>query len=169
MSRMIADLLDLSRARLAGGIPVSPEPGDLRPIVERVVEEQQRIYPERRIQVRFTGDAGARCDADRIAQVLSNLIGNALQHGTAGAAVMVEVTDVTQGVQITVANDGALDAGVLEYVFDPFHGGAQRGTQSEGLGLGLYIAQQIVQAHGGTITVDAGAATTAFCVFLPRD
>jgi signal transduction histidine kinase len=167
MSRMIEDLLDLSRTRVGGGIPVSPQRTDLRPIVERVVEEQQRIHPHRPLNVYICADGFAQCDPDRIAQVLSNLIGNALQHGTAGAAVQVEVTNAAQGLQIAVSNDGALDPDVLDHVFDPFRAGTRRTNQSDGLGLGLYIAQQIVHAHGGTITVDAGAATTAFRVVLP--
>jgi two-component system sensor histidine kinase/response regulator len=168
MGRMIADLLDLSRSRVGGGIPVSPQPHDLRPILERVVEEQQQVHPARSIHVHISGDVAAFCDADRIAQVLSNLIGNALQHGTADAPVTVEATGVAEGVQVTVANAGALDRAIVEHVFDPFRAGTQRANHSEGLGLGLYIAQQIVHAHGGTISVDAAADTTAFRIVLPR-
>jgi signal transduction histidine kinase len=169
MTRMIADLLDLSRARLSGGIPVAPQPGDLRPIVERVVEEQQRIHPSRVIQVHVSGDTRAECDPDRIAQALSNLVGNALQHGTPGTPVVVDVAEVPHGVRVTVSNDGTIDQGVMQYVFDPFRAGAERASSSEGLGLGLYIAQQIVCAHGGEITVDVvEARQTAFRIHLPR-
>lgn len=165
MRRMIADLLDLSRARVGAGIPVSAAPHDLGPIVERVVEEQRRVHPTRSIDVAITSGV-ALCDADRIAQVLSNLIGNALQHGAVDAPVSVTVGPVAGGMQFTVANSGALDAGVLDTLFDPFRSGAQRGG-TQGLGLGLYIAQQIVLAHRGEISVDAGATSTAFRVVLP--
>jgi signal transduction histidine kinase len=168
MSRMIADLLDLSRARLSGGIPVSPEAGDLRPIVERVVEEQRRIHPSRRIALTIDGDTHAACDGDRVAQAVSNLIGNALQHGAAERPVDVEVKGGADGVRITVTNDGTIDDGVAQHVFDPFRAGAERASASEGLGLGLYIAQQIVCAHGGEIVVDTDDGRTSFCIFLPR-
>ncbi|HEX8028254.1 MAG TPA: ATP-binding protein, partial [Vicinamibacterales bacterium] len=156
-------------ARLGGGIPVSPQHGDLAPLITRVVEEQQRIHPTRAIQVTASGDTMVRHDADRIAQALSNLVGNALQHGNAGTPVCIGVAGSADAVRISITNDGAVDAKVLPHLFDPFRAGSQRGAATEGLGLGLYIAQQIVSAHGGEITVDADSARhTSFLMLLPR-
>lgn len=166
MTRMIADLLDLSRARLGSGIPVDPAPQELGPILERVAEEQRRVHPAKELQVSLVDGAIAHFDADRLAQVFSNLIGNALQHGSSEVPVTVTVHALPDSTQIVVANGGALDAVVRERLFDPFRAGAD-GHGSEGLGLGLFIAQQIVLAHGGSIAVETGADTTAFRITLP--
>jgi signal transduction histidine kinase len=169
MSRMIADLLDFSRARIGGGIPVSPQDCDLEVIVDRVVEEQRRIHEHRRIEVNVAGDTRVRCDQDRIAQVLSNLIGNGLQHGAENCPVVVEVAGGASGVEILVRNDGVIDAAALGYIFDPFRSASERREPSEGLGLGLYIAQQIVRAHRGHIAVSCSERQTSFRVFVPRE
>ena len=170
MSRMINDMLDLARARLAGGIVLKREPCDFGSLVQRVVEEHRVASPGRRIEVRLEGDLKGEWDADRLAQVASNLIGNSLQHGERDAAVKVHVDGTREdAVVLSVANAGAIPADVLPHVFDPFRGGQRQLGRSDGLGLGLYIVQQIVQAHEGSVEVQSGDAEhTLFRVTMPR-
>jgi signal transduction histidine kinase len=170
MSRLIDDMLDLARARLAGGIPINREQTDLGPLIHRVVQEQQAAFPERRIEVRHDGNLMGDWDADRFFQVASNLIGNSLQHGDGAEAVQVRL-DGTQPdlVEFSVANAGDIPPDVLPHLFDPFRSGQQQPGRSAGLGLGLYIAQQIVQAHHGSVDVETGSGThTVFRVKVPR-
>jgi signal transduction histidine kinase len=173
MSRMIEDMLDMARARLGGGIPLKREPADLGALIERVVAEMRATYPERRLDVVQSGNLTGDWDGERLAQVASNLLGNALQHGDASEAVEVVVDGTaTHEVVITVVNSGAIPAEMLPQLFDPFRGGAQRQAgRTEGLGLGLYIVRQIVVAHGGVVDVQSGSGPenrTIFTVRVPR-
>jgi two-component system, sensor histidine kinase and response regulator len=168
MSRLIEDMLDLARARLAGGIPLKRERSDLSVVVQRVVQEQQAAWPDRRIELLCDGNLVGEWDADRLNQVASNLVGNALQHGCASDPVVVRA-DGTAGdaVTLSVTNAGRIAADVLPYIFDPFRGGERAIGRGEGLGLGLYIVQQIVRAHQGTVEVQSDGATV-FLVTVPR-
>jgi two-component system sensor histidine kinase/response regulator len=170
MSRMIEDMLDMARARLAGGIPLKREPADLGALVDRVVSEVQAAYPERRIEVVQAGDRGGNWDGERLAQVASNLLGNALQHGDASGVVRVTVDGTrSAAVVITVENSGTIPSDLLPQLFDPFRGARRQTGRTEGLGLGLYIVQQVVIAHGGSVDVQSGNDNrTAFVVRVPR-
>jgi len=170
MARMIEDLLDLTRARLAGGIPISRTPTDAGALVQRVVQEQQAGDPARRIEFSSEGDLAGEWDPERIAQVASNLIGNAVQHGEESGTVTVRVdgTDAWQ-VTLSVANNGSIEPHILPHLFDPFRGGERRSGRHEGLGLGLYIAQQVVLAHHGQVEVEIGEpGRVVFSVRIPR-
>jgi signal transduction histidine kinase len=169
MSRMIEDMLDLARARLAGGIPLKREPADFGALVHRVVQEHQAAFPDRKIELRAEGDVTGEWDADRLAQVASNLIGNALQHGHPSCAVEVRLeSSPGDTVVFSVANEGCIPPEVLPHLFDPFRGGGRSAVRNEGLGLGLYIVQQIVLAHQGRIDVESGETRTTFRVSIPR-
>jgi signal transduction histidine kinase len=170
MSRMIEDMLDMARARLAGGIPLKREPADLGALVSRVVSEIQAAYPERKIEVERTGDLSGNWDGERLAQVASNLLGNALQHGDANGVVRVAVDGTrADAVMIKVENSGTIPADLLPQLFDPFRGARRQAGRTEGLGLGLYIVQQIVIAHGGSVDVQSGNDNrTTFIVRIPR-
>ena len=170
MSRMIEDMLDMARARLAGGIPLKREPADLGALLDRVVSEIQAAYPERRIEVQRSGDLNGNWDGERLAQVASNLLGNALQHGDASAAVEVNVDGTrSRVVEITVRNSGTIPPDLLPELFDPFRGAQRQTGRTDGLGLGLYIVQQIVLAHGGSVEVKSGDDNrTTFAVRIPR-
>jgi len=170
MGRMIQDMLDLARARLAGGIPLKREPLDLGTLIERVVREHQTIFPARRIELHREGTLWGDWDADRLSQLTSNLVGNALQYGEADTPVEVRVNGADEArVVLSVANAGAIPAEVLPHIFDPFRGGRRESGRGEGLGLGLYIVQQLVHAHGGTIEVESGRTPrTVFRVSVPR-
>jgi two-component system sensor histidine kinase/response regulator len=169
MSRMIDDLLDLARARLGGGIPLQPETVDLRLLVQRVVREHQAASPERRIEVHDNGEFSGHWDPVRLAQVASNLIGNALQHGEHSGDIRVRLDGThAEWAGFSVANFGTIPDAIMPHLFDPF-GGAQQPHRSRGLGLGLYIVQQIVQAHRGAVDVRSEDGNqTVFSVKVPR-
>ena len=142
--------------------------------MHRVVQEHQTAFPERRIEVLRDGDLTGDWDADRLAQAASNLIGNALQHGDADAPIQVRLDGAAEDfVTLTVSNAGGISRDLLPHLFDPFRG-AERQTgrgegRAEGLGLGLFIVQQIVSAHRGRVDVDAARDThTVFRVRVPR-
>lgn len=170
MSRMIEDMLDMARARLAGGIPIKREAADLGALVDRVVGEVQAAWPERRIEVHKSGNLNGNWDGERLAQVTSNLLGNALQHGDEADSVQIKVdAGKTDAVVITVTNSGTIPPDLLPQLFDPFRGGQRQTGRAEGLGLGLYIVQQIVRAHGGSVDVKSGEDNrTRFTVSIPR-
>jgi two-component system, sensor histidine kinase and response regulator len=170
MGRLIEDMLDLARARLAGGIVIKREPTDIKTLVERVVREHQAALPARVIDTGCAGDCRGQVDAERIAQVASNLIGNALKHGdpTGPVTVHMEGTSARE-VILTVANSGTIPPEIVKHLFDPFRGGQRPAGRTEGLGLGLYIVHQIVKAHGGRVDVDTGREhRTILRVSIPR-
>lgn len=167
MSRMITQLLDLSRARMGGGIPVDLQLANLSRVCRQVIEELEVAHPTRRIVYEETTELTARIDPDRIAEVVSNLTGNALQHGGT-STVTVRLREVGPVATLEVHNLGeAIPADVLPHVFDPFRRG-KRETKSTSLGLGLYIAHQIMAAHGGALTVTSTPEDgTRFTAKLP--
>ena len=170
MARMIEDMLDLARARLGGGILVKREATDLKALVERVLREHQAAAPDQPIEAAFEGTFSGHWDSERVAQVASNLIGNAFKHGSPAAPVGVRL-DGTQRdcVVLVVKNAGTIPPDILPHLFDPFRGGQRQPGRGEGLGLGLYIVSQIVQAHDGAVDVKTGDGDeTAFYVRLPR-
>jgi two-component system, sensor histidine kinase and response regulator len=170
MSRMIEDMLDMARARLAGGIPLKREPADLGALIDRVVGEIQAAYPENKIEVTCHGNLNGDWDGERLAQVASNLLGNALQHGEQSQGVQVTVDGrAAHEVLITVVNAGTIPPDLLPALFDPFRGTQRQAGRTEGLGLGLYIVRQIVVAHGGTVDVQSSDDNrTVFVVKVPR-
>jgi signal transduction histidine kinase len=169
MSRLIEDMLDLARVRLAGGIPLKRARTDLAALVHRVVQEQQAAFPDRRIELFVEGDLVGEWDGDRLAQVASNLIGNAVQHGDERGTIEVRLEPSADAIALSVANAGSIPPEVLPHVFDPFRGGERLPARSEGLGLGLYIVQQIVAAHRGSIDVHSTGSRTVFRVLIPRE
>ena len=169
MSRMIDDMLDLTRARLGGGIPLRRQETDLSQIVQRVIQEAQVSFPEGRFDVRLEGDLSGHWDADRLAQVTSNLVGNALEHGDKREPIEVTLNGTrAERVLLTVVNTGVVPPEILPHLFDPFRGGQRQLGRSDGLGLGLYIVQQIVVAHRGQVDVKTDESRTTFRVEVPR-
>lgn len=171
ISRMISELLDFTRGRLGGGIPIAPQPGDLLALVRQVLEEMELTHPGRMLALRAHGHFEGEWDPDRLAQVVSNLAGNALRYGPADTPVTVTLSEQGAEVELAVHNAGApISPNILPHVFDPFRRGTAQAERSpEGLGLGLFIVQEIVHAHGGTIAVrSTKEAGTTFTVRLPR-
>jgi PAS domain S-box-containing protein len=170
MRRMIDQLLDFTRSRLGGGIPIAPGHVDILDIVGPVAEELAAAHPETLVTLDADEETTGSWDADRLAQVFSNIISNAIQHG-GGAPVHVEVRGDGDEVSVAVHNRGAgIDTDLLPVIFDPFRRSERRGEgKKSGLGLGLYISQQIVHGHGGAIHVRSSADEgTTFEVRLPR-
>jgi two-component system, sensor histidine kinase and response regulator len=169
MQRMTSALFDLTRARLGGGIPLEPTTLDLRALAERTFEEQQLMAPGRQMRLSLQGDLVGCWDETRLAQLLANLLGNAIQHGQRDQIVELELADGADHVLIRVRNGGAIDETVRRSLFDPFSKRAS-GRSGDGLGLGLYIAQQVAFSHGGSIEVDSSEDRgTTFHVRLPRE
>jgi two-component system sensor histidine kinase/response regulator len=169
MTEMIDQLLDLSRVRLSGGIAVSSARMDLRALAERIVGELRISAPSAVIETTANGDLFGEWDEGRLAQVLSNLLANAIRHGQAGTVGLALRGDDPASVALSVQNAGVIAEGVRACLFDPFRAGGATLSRKEGLGLGLYIVKQIVEAHGGRVEVQSDAASgTRFTVTLPR-
>jgi len=170
IAAMIRDLLDFARGRLAGGIPIAPRLCDLQAMCAAVVEEMQQAHPDRAICFEGSGDLRGEWDPDRVEQVVSNLVGNAVTHGI--GPVRVTGRDDGDEVIMTVHNQGrAIPAVTIPILFEPFTRSAAEadGATSQGLGLGLYIASEIVHAHGAAISVTSTASEgTTFTIRWPR-
>jgi signal transduction histidine kinase len=170
MAKMIGDLLDFTRGRLGGGIPVVPQPGtNLATVVEHVLEELEQTHPDRHVEWRTHGDTRGEWDPARLAQVVANLLVNAMQYGAQGEPVRVEIAGRRDTVTLQVHNAGVpIPKDALPYVFDPFRRAKQGDLSPAGLGLGLFIASEITRAHGGRIVVASDDGGTMFTVDLPR-
>ncbi len=172
MARMIRDLLDFARSREGGGIPVTLEPADLCAICRHVLDEVELSHPGRTLRFRCAGCASGQWDPDRIAQIVQNLVVNALDYSPAGSTVEVTVGSDAERAVLEVTNEGPpIPPERVANLFNPFRRGthAPGGPASEGLGLGLYIAHAIAGAHHGSIEVASDAARgTTFRVELPR-
>jgi signal transduction histidine kinase len=173
--KMVGDLLDFTRGRMGGGIPAVRAEMNLARVVRDVVDEIAAAYPESTIEVDTRGEQLGEWDQDRISQALSNLIGNAVQHGAEGTTVTVQLRGEKDEVAVVVHNRGeAIPADQLDGVFNPMkrRDATPRSTvngPTSNLGLGLYIAERIVSAHEGRIEVASSeAGGTTFTVFLPR-
>ncbi len=169
MGRMIDQLLDVTRARTGEGIVIERRTLALAPICKQIIDELVDANPERTIQLDVVGDTRGSWDTDRLAQVISNLAGNACQHGVSGDPIVVQLdgSDPTT-VTLRVTNRGEIPDDVLPVLFDPFRGVQRQRSHANGLGLGLFITKQIVLAHGGTIDVESADGHTRFVARLPR-
>lgn len=170
MARMIDQLLDLTRLRVGGGIAIQPTDADLVELCSRVIGEIEIAEPEWIIERTIHGDLAGVWDSDRLLQVISNLVSNAGQHGRRGSPIRLTLDGRSaELVMLEVHNDGAIRPDLLPEIFNPFRGSEHRRSPSRGLGLGLFITKQIVEVHGGTVTVESGEHSgTSFLVQLPR-
>jgi PAS domain S-box-containing protein len=169
MARMIDQLLDFTHVRLGGGIPLARTPIDLADVCREVVDELENVYPDRALRSDHSGDLRGSWDGDRLAQLLSNLGANACEHGDEGTPVRIRARgEHPDWVEIEVQNEGVIAPERIGGIFEPLRSG-KTGARSSGLGLGLYITQQVALAHGGTLHVESNARTgTRFVVRLPR-
>ena len=172
MTRMIADLLDFTRGRLGGGIPVERRPDDFFALSTEVIEEIRLTSTQNELVLSTEGDGQGEWDRDRLIQVVQNLVVNALKHGAKGQPVHVLLEGVGDTVVMHVRNQGKpIPLEFVPHLFDPFKRAQRSGSGDplSGLGLGLYIAQEIVHAHDGTISVTSSIEQgTHFAVHLPR-
>lgn len=172
---LVGDLLDFTRARLGGGIPIKRQSLAIGKLVHEVVNEICAAHPDREFDVETRREGDGEWDRERLSQALSNLISNAVQHGDASAPIHVEVVGGDQDVTVSIHNRGTpIPKNRLDGIFNPMKprdkiteptaGGAQGS-----LGLGLYIAHQIVQSHKGSLeVVSTSEHGTTFTVCLPR-
>ncbi len=169
MGRIIADLLSYTRTRLGNGLPINRRPSDLREIVGRVVDELSAVNADREIAVAADGDLCGEWDPDRLEQVASNLVSNAVDHGDPAAPVRVELAGEREHVVLRVSNPGLpMPPEVLAHLFEPFSRGPdEKSRKASGLGLGLFISREIVRGHGGDIAAVSNHETVV-TVRLPR-
>ncbi|UOK37786.1 sensor histidine kinase [Pseudomonas palleroniana] len=172
-SRIVGDLLDLTRCHMGPGIPVTKTDLDLLPLCRRVVEEIQAFHPEANVLFVARTAVPGRFDGPRLEQVFSNIISNAVSHGNVQLPITVQLS-VTEDVAVfSVHNSGQpIPEDALPFIFNPMGRFSQRSTTengpTEGLGLGLFIASEIVTAHKGSIDVTSDATQgTTFLVKLP--
>ena len=167
---MIRDLLDFTQARLGGHLPIQRRPLDVHAFVGQVLDEVRLAFPERHIDALHEGEGQGEWDPDRLAQVVTNLVSNALSYSPPDAAVRVETRGLDGDVLLSVHNEGApIAPEVRERLFEPMQRGTQKGgATSRSIGLGLFIVNHIVRAHGGTIEVRSTAEEgTTFTARLP--
>jgi PAS domain S-box-containing protein len=169
MSRMVSDLLDFTRIAALGGLPVERRAIDLRGPVQEAVDEIAVSHPGRVALVLPARAVEGTWDADRIEQVVTNLVTNAIQYGAADAPVEVELRDEEGRVVLRIKNQGpAIGAEDLPTLFDPFQK-AKANVHSGGLGLGLHIVYEVVKAHGGEVEVTSTSeAGTTFTAWFPK-
>jgi signal transduction histidine kinase len=165
MAAMIRDLLDYTRSS-AGAFPHNPVPADLQRVCDAALEELRAVHQDRSITCEVVGDVAGTWDPERLQQVISNLVGNALQHSTGSVSVRIEGQG--RDVVLSVHNDGEpISPQILPVLFEPF----RRGDRSpNGLGLGLYIVREVIRRHGGSIeVVSTREKGTTFISRWPRE
>lgn len=162
-SDMVDNIMDFARGRLGGGIGlVADDDPDLGSMVQQVVAEIRSIVPQRSIEATINIDCAVRCDRTRIGQLVSNLLGNAVTHGTETMPIIVAASTTSDHFILSVTNGGPpISPQTMEHLFQPFFRGQVRPSQ-QGLGLGLHIASEIARAHGGTLTVKSDETSTCF-------
>jgi phosphoserine phosphatase RsbU/P len=169
-TRLIADLLDFTQAQLGSGLTVVREPIDLHSVVAEAVEDLRLAYPGRKLVDERVGEGTCLADANRLAQLVGNLVSNAMTYGTPEAPVSVISRVEESAFQISVHNQGpAIPPDVLPHIFQPMSRGSEAGRATRSVGLGLYIVSEIARAHGGhTSVTSAPAEGTTFTIVIPR-
>jgi phosphoserine phosphatase RsbU/P len=168
MAGLIDNVLDFARGRLGGGITLIRDANHpLEPVLRQVVDELRTTMPERAIETDFRIADPVNCDRSRIGQMVSNLIGNALTHGSTDQPVRITASTDHGMFELWVANAGEpIPNAVMTSLFQPFFRGQVRASL-QGLGLGLHIASEIAKAHEGTLTVTSTADETRFTFLMP--
>ncbi len=170
MNAMIKDLLEFTKTRLGKGIPINTEAADMRRICHSALEEVRMAHPLREFRLDMEGNLDGVVDSDRLKQVLWNLLNNAVQHGAREHPIALEACGEADTLVLRVCNRGpAISADALQVIFNPLVQVDDAASPAANLGLGLFIAREIVQAHGGSITATSSDdAGTVFELRLPR-
>jgi phosphoserine phosphatase RsbU/P len=168
--RLIADLLDFTQARLGQGIVVHPAPIAPHAVVADVVDELSQAYPGGRLVHQTSGEGECVADPDRVAQLVGNLVGNAVAYGDPGSTVTIRSEITHHDISLSVHNDGEpIPPELQAALFEPMVRGSAAGATSRSVGLGLFIVREIAKAHGGRVLVESSAARgTRFTAVLPR-
>ncbi len=168
MERLIADVLDFARGRLGGGVPLARQAeARVHDVIEQVVQELRSAWPDSTIITDIRVDRPVACDPDRVGQLLSNLLANALTHGAADGVVHVHALCEGEFFELSVTNSGdPIPDHALPHLFKPFHRPKNDEPQA-GLGLGLYIASQIAKGHAGSLDAESTAERTRFRFVMP--
>ena len=168
MSQLIDNVLDFARGRLGGGLTLdrtTAEPIDK--ILEQVIAETRSSHPDATIETQLNVTEPVKCDPQRMSQMFSNLLGNAVAHGSTERPIKVHATSQNHEFELSVVNAGEpIPDAALKQLFQPFYRGAVRPSQ-QGLGLGLFIASEIARAHGGALTADSLPKETRFTFRMP--
>lgn len=166
---LLDDLTDFTRGRLGNGLTITiREVENVRQLLEPVIEELRGAYPTREIHLDAANDEPLRCDGARLKQLISNLVANALLHGDSRSPVDVTVRGAPERVVLKVSNQGPpIPAAILPVLFQPYVRN-QGASAPQGLGLGLFIVDQIARAHGGSVSVESNDRATSFTCVIPR-
>ena len=167
MSGLIDNVLDFARGRLGAGISITRATKSLRPVLEQVISEIRVGHPDKQIDAQLDLEDSVNVDQARIAQMFSNLLGNAVPHGDKEGSIRVEASLTGGEFRLSVANGGAaIPPEIVSRLFQPFYRGDAK-TTAQGLGLGLYIASQIAEAHGGKLDAISNDSETRFTFRMP--
>ena len=170
MRFMVSDLLDFARARLGAVMPITRSPMDIGEACGRAIDEVETLYPRSTLCMHANAPLQGEWDPIRISQLLNNLLVNAVQHGSPEKPIDVILSGLENEVSITVRNEGEpIPANEIRGIFEPMVKGSRERATPSSIGLGLYIAREVVRAHGGEIRAQSSAETgTTFTVQLPR-
>jgi len=170
MQRLISQVLDLSRLQGGMGLGIQKRLCNLTELVNGLIAEKRQAYPGLLIEPDVAPDLELMADTDRIAQVITNLMSNARQHGAPRQPILVQAHQVDDDIELRVINHGApIAQDVLTHLFSPFKPESMGHSRNRnGLGLGLYIADQVVRDHEGEISVACRDGLVIFTVTLPR-
>lgn len=172
-SRIVGDLLDFTRSQVGPGLPINRVQTDVVPLCERIIDESEMVYPDVAVVLDSAASAVGDFDGARLEQVLSNLIGNAIQHGDRNAPITVKLCITDQELQFSVHNFGSpIPPAILPTIFNPMGRYSTQASTDYGpyasLGLGLFIAAQVVESHDGCIEVQSELVSgTKFLVRMP--
>ncbi len=175
IGEIVDNLLDFATTHLGKGIPISPSPMNVAEVCEDLVEEVRTFHPDHQIILKECCDTQVVWDSARISQAFSNLIANAIQHGSKTKPVTIRITMEGEEIAWTIHNNGdIIPPDTLRTIFDPTKRFAlqttnDRNLSQRNLGLGLYITREIISAHGGKINIESRETTgTTFTIHLPH-
>ncbi|WP_118976575.1 GAF domain-containing sensor histidine kinase [Taibaiella koreensis] len=168
MKGLIDNIMDFAQGRLGSGIILDIKEVDAGAVIKQVVGELLLIWPEQHIETDIKLSTSIHCDALRLAQLLSNILSNAISHGKQNEPVRVEAKVSNNRFVLSVSNTGTpIPDHIKDRLFQPFFRGNEKSKNTQGLGLGLYISSEIAKAHGGTLIVDSSAEKTCFTLDIP--
>jgi len=174
MSKLISDLLDYTRTHLGDGLPIQISPGNVGEIVKGVIDEVLATFPQRVVTLETFGDLNGQWDSERLAQAVSNLLGNAVQHGTPEKPIRVKIDASGTEIVVSVNNSGPLiPEEKIQTIFDPLvrlvSNEGQVSRKSNSMGLGLYVVREVAIAHGGSVNACSSRREgVTFTIRLPR-